>query len=150
LPEPEEREKWAQPMNHPFLQLLIRWTVLALGVMLATKLVPGIGCDDMPTLLVVVLLLSLFNAVLKPLLVFFTLPFILITLGLGVVLINAFLFMLVGRLVEGFVVEGFWPALGGSLIVSVTNLAMSSLMGGRGGPRGPGRRSGKKGDVIDI
>ncbi len=139
-------------MNHPFLQLVIRWSVIALGVTLATKLVPGIRCDDMGTLIVVVLLLSLFNAILKPLLVFFTLPFILFTLGLGVVLINAFLFMLVGRLVDGFFVSSFWAALGGSLIVSVTNLALSSLMGGRGrgkrGPGGPPAR--KKDDVIDI
>lgn len=139
-------------MNHPFLQLVIRWSVLALGVTLATKLVPGIHCDDMGTLIVVVLLLSLFNAILKPLLVFFTLPFILFTLGLGVLLINAFLFMLVGRLVDGFFVASFWPALGGSLIVSVTNLALSSLMGRRGGVRrGPGGPPAKKkDDVIDI
>ncbi len=137
-------------MNHPFLQLIVRWAVLALGVTLATKLVPGLRCDDMPTLVVVVLLLSLFNAVLKPLLVLFTLPFILFTLGLGVVLINAFLFLLVGRLVEGFTVDGFWPALGGSLIVSLTNLALSSVMGRRGPPRGPTRPAGRKGDVIDI
>lgn len=132
------------------MQLIVRWVVLALGVTLATKLVPGIRCDDLATLLVVVLLLSLFNAVLKPLLVFFTLPFILFTLGLGVILINAFLFMLVGRLVDGFTVEGFWPALGGSLIVSLTAIALSSLMGRRGPPRGPSRPAGRKGDVIDI
>jgi putative membrane protein len=136
-------------MNHPFMQLIVRWSVLALGVTLATKLVPGIRCDDMPTLIVVVLLLSLFNAILKPLLVFFTLPFILLTLGVGVVLINAFLFLLVGRLVEGFTVESFWSALGGSLIVSVTNLALSSLMGRPPGG-GTGRRRPRRGDAIDI
>lgn len=134
-------------MNHPFLQLVIRWSILALGVTLATKLVPGIRCDDMGTLIVVVLLLSLFNAILKPLLVFFTLPFILITLGFGIVLINAFLFVLVGRIVDGFTVESFWSALGGSLIVSVTNLILASLMGRRPGRRGP---LAKKNDVIDI
>ena len=48
--------------------LLIRWLVLALGVLLATKLVPGISCSDGTTLIVVVLLLSFFNAILKPLL----------------------------------------------------------------------------------
>lgn len=133
------------------MQLIIRWSVLALGVTLATKLVPGIRCDDMPTLIVVVLLLSLFNAILKPLLVFFTLPFILLTLGLGVVLINAFLFLLVGRIVDGFTVSSFWAALGGSLIVTVTNLALSSLMGRRPpGGGGSGRRPSKRGDVIDI
>jgi putative membrane protein len=119
-------------MNSPILQLLLRWLVLALGVMLATKVVPGIKCDDGTTLILVVLLLSFFNAILKPLLVLFTLPFILITMGLGVVVINALLFLLVGELVNGFLVDGFWTALGGSLVVSVTNLFVSAVTrGGR-------------------
>src|SRR5262245_26802630 len=112
-------------MNSPITQLFLRWLVLALGVMIATKIVPGIRCDNGSTLIVVVLLLSFFNAILKPLLVLFTLPFILITMGLGVVLINALLFLLVGELVNGFVVDGFWSALGGSLVVSATNLLVS-------------------------
>ncbi len=109
-------------MNSPIVQLLVRWVVLALGVMLATKIVPGIACEDGPTLVAVVLLLSFFNAILKPLLVLFTLPFIVFTLGLGVLLINALLFLFVGELVQGFVVNGFWSALGGSVVVSLTNV----------------------------
>src|SRR3954466_3422677 len=97
-------------MRSPFVQLLLRWIVLALGVMLATKMVPGIHCQDGGTLIVVVLLLSFFNAILKPLLVLFTLPFIIITLGLGVLIISALLFLLVGHLVEGFEVNGFAAA----------------------------------------
>ena len=100
---------------------------MALGVTLATKLVDGISCDSTATLIVVVLLLSFFNAIIKPLLVLFTLPFIVLTLGLGVVVINALLFMFVGRLVDGFHVAGFWPAVWGALVVSVTNLILSGF-----------------------
>lgn len=132
-------------------QLLLRWGVLAVGVVLATKLVPGIQCDDGATLLAVVLLLSFFNAILKPLLLLFTLPFILLTLGLGVIVINALLFLFVGRLVDGFHVAGFWSAVGGALIVSLTNM----LLGGftRGAPKRAEERPAKKAkpdDVIDI
>lgn len=142
-------------MNHPFFALLVRWSVLALGVTIATKIVPGIHYDTLGTLIVVVLLLSLFNAVLKPILVLFSLPFIVLTLGLGVLLINALLFMLVGRLVQGFVVDGFWHALGGALIVSLTNVFISVLIGKKPGPPGGtagagGRRKIKPDDVIDI
>jgi putative membrane protein len=140
-------------MNHPFFALLVRWSVLALGVTIATKIVPGIHYDTLGTLIVVVLLLSLFNAVLKPILVLFSLPFIVLTLGLGVLLINALLFMLVGRLVEGFVVDGFWHALGGALIVSLTNVFISVLIGKKPQVRGPGAaapRKAKPDDVIDI
>lgn len=142
-------------MSSPLAQLLLRWLVLALGVMLATRIVPGITCQDGATLIVVVLLLSFFNAILKPLMVLFTLPFILVTLGLGVVVINALLFLLVGRLVNGFHVDGFWSAFFGSLVVSVTTLLLSSFTrGGRpprtppSSPDAPAKRGG--GEVIDI
>jgi putative membrane protein len=129
------------------MQLLVRWVVLALGVTLATKIVPGISCRDGSTLIAVVLLLSFFNAILKPLLVLFTLPFIIVTLGLGVVVINALLFLFVGKLVSGFAVDGFWSAVLGSLVVSITNLVMSALTR-TPKPAPPAKR--KPDDVIDI
>lgn len=139
-------------MGNRIFQLLVSWAVLALGVMLATKVVPGLYCNDGATLVAVVLLLSLFNAVLKPLLLLFTLPFIFLTLGLGVIVINALLFYMAGRLVDGFHVASFWSALGGSLIVSITNLVLSGLMKDKNQRRGPKPppQSVKKDDVIDI
>jgi putative membrane protein len=116
-------------MKSPFVALLVRWSVLALGVTLAAKVINGIHYDTLGTLLVVVVLLSLFNAVLKPLLVLFSLPFIVLTLGLGMLIINALLFLLVGELVQGFIVDSFWSALGGALIVSLTNVCVSVLFG---------------------
>ena len=139
-------------MNHSLFQLALRWSVLALGVTIAAKVLPGIHCDDGGTLFVVVVLLSFFNAILRPLLVLFTLPFIFLTMGLGIVLINAFLFYLVSRIVSGFHVENFGWALGGALIVSLTNLAIVSLLRGKR-PVAPPRRpppSKKPDDAIDI
>jgi len=134
-------------VNSPFVQLLLRWVILALGVVLATKLVPGIECRDGSTLVAVVLLLSFFNAILKPILVVFTLPFILVTLGLGVVVINALLFLFVGRLVDGFHVAGFWAALWGALVVSITNLFVSAFI--KSSVKTPPAKK-KPDDVIDI
>lgn len=140
---------------HPLISLLFRWTVLALGVALAAEIVPGIDYDTGRTLLAVVIVLSLLNALIKPLLVLFTLPFIMMTLGLGVVLINALLFLFVGRIINGFHVDGFWSALGGAAIVSLTNLIVTVFSRGRGPrpPRGPGpsgRRREAGSDVIDV
>jgi putative membrane protein len=147
-------------MTSGFGQLMVRWLVLALGVMLASAIVPGIDYGDGGTLLLVALLLSFLNAVLKPLLVLFTLPFIFVTMGLGMIVINAFLFLLAGRLVHGFHVAGFWSAVGGALVVSFTNLVAGAFRG-RGPPappppgpppqRGPDPRPpAVDGDVIDI
>jgi putative membrane protein len=143
-------------MRSPLKQLLLRWLVLAVGVMLATKLVGGIHCDDGLALFWVVVLLSFFNAILKPLLVLFTLPFIIVTMGLGVVVINALLFLFVGRLVDGFHVAGFWAAVGGSLVVSVTNWLASAFVRSADGdrrrppPPPPANTPKGGGDVIDI
>lgn len=117
--------------NHPWVKLVVQWAGLALGVALSARLVPGITCDSTATLLVVVILLSVFNAILKPLLVVFTLPFVVLSLGLGVWLINAFLFFAVSRLVPGFHVNGFGAALLGALVVSVTNLVLSAAFNTR-------------------
>jgi putative membrane protein len=141
-------------MNNAFVNLLLRWLILALGVVLSTKLVPGISCDSGTTLLGVVILLSVFNVILKPLLMLFALPFILLTLGLGIWLINAFLFYMTGKLVSGFHVAGFGSALLGALIVSVTSMVINRLMTPPKPPAPPSSPSSGgergKGDVIDI
>ncbi|MEI8089613.1 MAG: phage holin family protein [Opitutaceae bacterium] len=141
-------------MNSALSQLFLRWAILALGVMLATKLGIGIRCDSGTTVVVVVVLLSFFNAILKPLMVLFTLPFILLTLGLGMVVINALLFLLVARLVDGFYVASFWSAVGGAIVVSITNLVLNVVTRGPRGPSGGGGptrpKKEKPVDVIDI
>ena len=155
--------------SRPMLSLIVRWLVLALGVTLAEKIVPGVDCKDGLTLFVVVVLLSFFNAVLRPVLVLFTMPFIVLTMGLGLVVINALLFLLVGGLVDGFEVAGFWSAFWAAVIVGLTNFIMTMLMkqrppGGPGGGAGGGgdgsgggrserrlpRRERGGGDVIDV
>jgi putative membrane protein len=134
-------------MASSLLQFIVRCFVLALGVTLATH-VAGIHCDGGSTLAAVVVVLTLFNSVLKPLLVLFTLPFILLTMGLGVVLINALLLFFVGHLVPGFHVDHFSSAVFGSLVISATNLGASLLL--RRSPPPPPDRGDKSGDVIDI
>ncbi len=114
-------------MNFP--QILKSWLLLALGVVLASYTATGIHYDSNGALVVAVLLLSLCNVFLKPLLMLFSLPFIVLTFGIGIWLINALLFLLVGELVEGFYVASFWNALWGALVVSITGAAANALFG---------------------
>ena len=136
--------------KNSLFNLLLRWAVLALGVALAARLISGISYDNGVTLLIVALLLGFCNAVLRPVLLLFTLPFIILSLGFGVLVVNALLFYFVGKIVDGFTVASFWSALGGSIIVSVTNMVMNSVLGS------PRRRTvappppPKRDDVIDI
>jgi len=115
-------------MNRSLFNLLLSWGILALGVALAARLVPGISYANGSALLFAVLLLSFCNAVLRPLLLFFTLPFIIVSMGLGIFVVNALLFYFVGNLIGGFHVATFWSALGGSLIVSATSMIMNHML----------------------
>mgnify|MGYP001169786317 FL=1 len=105
------------------------WLLVALGVLIASHIFTGIRYTDASALVVAVLLLSLCNVFLKPLLMIFALPFIILTFGLGIWMINALLFLLVGNLVVGFTVDSFGDALAGALVVSLTGLAANLLFG---------------------
>jgi putative membrane protein len=142
---------------HSIFTFLRNALVLAAGVFLAALLVPGIEYDDNWSVLAkVVLVLALFNLVIKPILVLFALPFIMITLGIGLWLINAAILYWVGRLVEGFSVSSFWAALGGALVISVANMMLSGFARVQRPPRrGPPRSNTPPptkvdGEVIDV
>ena len=120
-------------MDTNFPKLLKTWLLLALGVVIASSTASGISYDSEVGLIVAVLLLSLVNVLLKPLLMLFALPFIVLTLGLGIWLINALLFLLVGHLVEDFHVATFGNALWGALVVSVTGAIANILFAGKKG-----------------
>ena len=135
-------------MNNALVNLLVRWFVLALGVVLSTKIVPGISYDTGTTLAVVVLVLSFFNAVLKPLLLLFTLPFIVLSLGIGMFgyayfehlpLLDAFLnsAMLLGGMgpvkTEGLsdggkVFAGFYALYAGLVFIAVTSIMLAPVV----------------------
>ena len=99
-----------------------RALVSALGVFIGSSLLPGIYYDDSASLILAVLLLGIFSAVLRPILVLFTLPFVVLTMGVGLLIINALLYAFVGYLVEGFYVDGFGYAFLGALIITMLNL----------------------------
>ncbi len=105
--------------------LLIRFTVTGIAVFLASQMVPGITVETASAGVAAVILLAFLNAIVRPLLYLFTLPFIILSLGLFMVVINALLLHLVAYLVKGFVVEGFWPSVWGALIISVTSTILT-------------------------
>ncbi|TVR50735.1 MAG: phage holin family protein [Puniceicoccaceae bacterium] len=139
---------------HPLLVILVRMGITALGVVAAASLLTGIRYEDGTTLILVALVLSFFNAILRPVLIFLALPFVLLTLGVGILLINALLLLLTAWLVPGFEVDGFWWGLGAALVISFISLLAGTLLRGRpmvSVQRHPPRRGGRgRDDVIDI
>jgi putative membrane protein len=112
--------------------LLLRWVIGALGLWLASSIVSGVTIADVGTLLLAALLLGLVNAVVRPLLIILTLPITIITLGLFLLVINAAMLALVAWMLSGFTITGFWPAVGGSLVMSLVSWFAAWFIGPRG------------------
>lgn len=112
--------------------LLIRFAITAAAVFLATSIVPGIEAKTFSAGLAAVLVLSFLNAVVRPVLYLFSLPFIIMTLGLFMVLVNALLLQIVAWLVKGFVVEGVWDSILGALIISLVSAILNLWISERG------------------
>jgi putative membrane protein len=115
------------------MRLLLRWITAAVGVGLAAFLVPGIHADgEILTLLGVALILGLVNALVRPLLVWLSCGVIALTLGLFIFVINALMLMLTAWIAGGlglaFQVDGFIPALLGSLVISVLSIVASLVL----------------------
>ncbi|MEE8307626.1 MAG: phage holin family protein [Gammaproteobacteria bacterium] len=111
-----------------FLRLLIT----AAGLWLADFLLSGIRIDSLGTLAIAALLLGIVNAWVRPLVVFFTLPLTILSLGLFLMIVNAAMFGLVAVLLDGMHVAGFFSALLGWLIVSLTSTVASWYVGPKG------------------
>jgi putative membrane protein len=107
------------------LGLLIRWLLGALALWLTTTVVPGLAVQDATSLFIAVLVMGLLNAVLRPIVDFFTGCFQVLTLGLLTLLINALFFLFGGNVVQGFHVGGFWPAFWGSIVMSILSFVLN-------------------------
>tara|TARA_B100000745_G_scaffold223426_1_gene149150 strand:+ start:2282 stop:2626 length:345 start_codon:yes stop_codon:yes gene_type:complete len=101
--------------------LLSKILLGAFSLLIAAKLIVGVEVHGLYVAIVAALVLGLLNTIVKPILVVLTLPITIITLGLFTFVINALLFLFAASFLEGFAVEGFLPALLGSLVVSVVN-----------------------------
>jgi len=112
------------------MRLLIRLVLSTLAVLVAAKLLRGVHIDDWTTGILVAAVLGLVNTFIRPLLIIFTLPVTLFTLGLFILVINAGLVMLVDRLIHGFRVDGFWWALAFSLMQWAVQGFLNALEGG--------------------
>lgn len=110
----------------------VRLAITAVGLWLASTLVSGISVQDTGTLLWAALLLGIVNAVVRPIAVVLTLPITLLSLGLFLWVINAAMLGLVAQLLDGFHVAGFWSALFGALLVSLTGWIGNAYIGERG------------------
>ncbi|MBI3986297.1 MAG: phage holin family protein [Lentisphaerae bacterium] len=103
------------------LSTLVRWLVLTLSVWVAAVLLPGIDYDTLGSLFVASLVLSLLNIFVKPIVTLLSIPFIVVTFGFFLLVINALLLKLTAWLVPGFLVANMGSAIGGSIVISLVS-----------------------------
>ena len=103
--------------------------IAMLGLFLASRIVPGVTISGTGTFVLAALLLGLVNGLVRPIAFVLTLPLTIITLGLFLFVLNASMFGLVAAFLENFAVAGFWSAVFGAIIVSITSTVSSWYIG---------------------
>ena len=117
-------------------RLILRWAINAIAIWAAISLLRGRGIEveagGWAPILILAVIFGLLNALVRPVIELLTCPLIILTLGLGTLLINTLLFWLTGVIGDqfdvGFTVDGFWPAFLGALIVSLVSMALTMLL----------------------
>ncbi|QWD77426.1 phage holin family protein [Polynucleobacter sp. MWH-Svant-W18] len=107
---------------------LVQWGLTSLSLWVASYIFSGLRFADGGSLLIAALVLGFANAVVKPLLILFTLPLTVLTMGLFLLVVNALVLMLVSTLVSGFTISSFWTALFASIFISLFSLFVSGLV----------------------
>lgn len=118
------------------LKLFIRWIIIAVALVVATWLIPGITISDTNGWIavgVMAAILGFVNAIIRPILAFFSCGCIVLTMGLFMLVINAATLSLSSWIATnifgiGFYVDGFWPALFGSIVISIVSFFLSLFL----------------------
>lgn len=111
-------------------QIVLRLLLSAAGLGLAAIWLDGVHVTQPSTLFWAALLLGIANTVVRPVLILFTLPATVLTLGLFLLVINAAMLGLVSWMLPGFALDGFWSALGAWFIIALLQ-ALGSFLSGR-------------------
>ena len=107
------------------MRLLVTWLTNCLGLLIASAILPSFSYGHkVGTLLLAGAVLGLVNFIVRPLVILLTLPAVILTLGLFLVLINALMLWLTSKFVTGLHIGGVWSTLGAAVILSLVNLAL--------------------------
>jgi len=109
--------------------IVLRTLIIMLGLALASAMIPGVEIMGTGSLIIAALLLGLVNAIVRPVAFLLTLPLTIVTMGLFLFVLNAAMFGLVASMLDNFHVAGFWSALFGAIIVSITSTVASWYIG---------------------
>jgi putative membrane protein len=114
-------------INSIFL-FLIHWGITAMSLWAASFIFSGIKFSNRQSLFIAALLLGLANAVIRPIVIFLTIPLTIVTFGFFLLVINALMLLLVSEIVSGFKVSGFWTAFFASIFIALLSLFVGYII----------------------
>ena len=106
---------------------ILKLILTGVAAMIAAYVLPGVSIDGFLTALILALVLAVLDAIVRPVLVFLTIPVTILTLGLFLLVINAVIILLADWLVAGFDVAGFFWALLFSLVLSIVSAILDMI-----------------------
>ena len=112
--------------------ILFRWLALTVAITIAAYLLEGIRVDGFISAFFAAAILSIFNALFRPIALVITLPINVLTLGLFTFVINALMLKMASGVIPGFNVQGFWTAIFGSMIISLISWLLNSFISDQG------------------
>ncbi|MBT8317372.1 MAG: phage holin family protein [Lutibacter sp.] len=110
------------------MKLILKVLLTAIAVVILANFLPGVTLANYTSAIIVAIVLGILRVTVKPVLIFFTLPATIVTLGLFLLVINALIILLADYFVDGFAVSGFWIALLFSLLLSLFQSFLYSLL----------------------
>ncbi|MCL5674358.1 MAG: phage holin family protein [Candidatus Omnitrophica bacterium] len=110
------------------VEFIVLWFVNTIALVVVVHLLPGVKIYSVTSLFVAAIVLGLFNTFIRPLLILFTLPFTVFSLGFFTLIINGFLFFIAAKLVPGFWVSGFWSAFWAAILFSIFSFFLNRLL----------------------
>ncbi len=114
--------------NQTTMQTILKILLTALAVVILSYLLPGVEVASYGSAIIVAVVLAILRLIVKPILIFLTLPITLITLGLFLLVINAFIILMADYFISGFAVGSFWWALLFSLLLSLLQSILFSIV----------------------
>lgn len=115
-------------VKSPITRFLVRWGASSLGLWVASRLLTNIQIDQkLKTILWVGLLLALVNSVLKPIVVILSLPALVFTLGVFLLVINGFMLVIVDKISHRLTIDGFGAAVLGGIIIGLVNYLVTTI-----------------------
>ncbi|MBD3233454.1 MAG: phage holin family protein [candidate division Zixibacteria bacterium] len=107
---------------------VINWIVNTLAIALVVEILPWIEYDSFGALVLTSLFIGVFGPIIRAILILFTLPLFILTLGLIYFIINALILYLASAIISGFSVDSFWAALIGSLLISLVSMLINWMI----------------------